>query len=231
MIIIGWIILVPVLILLSVFAISCLMIGVVLLGPLLLAIAFIIGEGWLIFSGHGDMAAVLALFISFPVLIGVVSNRGFHVSRKDRKDALAEHRRIRWSIERRVFEGFRSSNHTTAKLENQSIFAEDNYQQIVERVAEQEALRMGLWNDARAESRLSGPRYGQWAQTMFHCAVRDRANDIILERLKAESDRVLPVIAAAVFEEYRQKRSGTTVTSPPQSSQRDQSGWTRLPED
>jgi hypothetical protein len=90
---------------------------------------------------------------------------------------------------------------------------------------------MGLWNDARAESRLTGPRYGQLAQAMFYCAVRDRVNDIILERLKAESDRVLPVIAAALFEKYRQKRSGTTVTSPPQSSQHGQFDWKRLPED
>jgi hypothetical protein len=106
-------------------------------------------------------------------------------------------------VKQKALHHFRSLTHTwsdgtvrnnvLASLENQPIFEKDNYEQIVERVANEAAPHFNLLvNNA-------------YTNSLFYLSVLEKSNKIILDRLKAESDRVTPAIAAATLEELKQK--------------------------
>jgi hypothetical protein len=121
--------------------------------------------------------------------------------------ALRKYRAVRNKIETDLVEGFRKPGTVTAKYEKQPIFETDGYEQIVHRVAEEEALSRGIWNDAQSWSRWNGSQYGEYSKTMFKVDVRSRANSIILERLTKESDRVVHAAVDFVAEEVKQRKS------------------------
>lgn len=99
---------------------------------------------------------------------------------------------VRIEVEKKVVAALRAGK-ITAPLENQPIFEQDNYEQIVARVCEQ---TFPSWWPS-----LGTPLNN----SLFYCDVLSKANDIVLARIKEESDRVWPIVRAALLEEMRRK--------------------------
>jgi hypothetical protein len=137
-------------------------------------------------------ANLVLAFCEVAASIGVVAiiavrhrNREFptpvEIQRREER-RLREYLFIRDRIEKDLVKLFRKPGGSSAKYESQPCFTQDNYEQIIHRVSEEETVIRGIWDASE---------YSLYSQTMFRCAVMEKANEIILERLKAESDRMV----------------------------------------
>jgi hypothetical protein len=166
------------------------------------------------FAKFLDIVFHIVWFVFLTILGGYVVAKfiqscptGEEIAQAKHDVALRKYQADRYKIETDLVRQFRESGTVTAKYEKQPIFETDGYEQIVHRVAEEEALSRGIWNDAQSWSRWNGSQYGEYSKIMFKVDVGMRANSIILERLTRESDRVAHAAIDFVAEEVKQRKS------------------------
>jgi uncharacterized membrane protein len=89
---------------------------------------------------------------------------------------------------------FLRAEKTLGPLENQPIFSLDNYQMIVERAGNEQAHRLNLYAIGGSLILQGYPLLASG----YYLAVLEQASDEIRARLRVESERFTPVIAAGI---------------------------------